>query len=133
MAKIAKMAIYGPYGHEQRLNQYARYGYPGKEHTNTNSIVLRSAQSDIPIRSYDCFTILGQFYIVKMAIFDQFYHHRKEWSYRDFKNIFGNGMSWGTKWQGVEVARVQSAKLRIALMEHQCDCRKERGVQKEQT
>ena len=25
-------------------------------------------------------------------------------------------MSWGTKWQGVEVARVQSAKLRIALL-----------------
>ena len=38
---------------------------------------------------------------------------------RDFKDIFGNGMSWGTKWQGVEVARVQSAKLRIALPEHQ--------------
>ena len=51
-----------------------------------------------------------------MAISDQFYHHRKEWSYRDFKDIFGNGMSWGTKWQGVEVARVQSAKLRIALL-----------------
>ena len=62
------------------------------------------------------FTILGQFYIVKMAILDQFYHLRKEWIYRDFKNIFGNGMSWGTKWQGVEVARVQSAKLRIALL-----------------
>ena len=51
--------------------------------------------------------IVGQIYIVKMAIFDQFYHHRKEWSYRDFKDIFGNGMSWGTKWRGVEVARVQ--------------------------
>ena len=109
MAILAILAIYGPYGHDQRLNQYARYGYPGKEHTNTNSIVLRSAQSDNPIRSYDCFTILGQIYIVKMAIFDQFYHHRKEWSYRDFKDIFGNGMSWGTKWRRwcVEVARVQ--------------------------
>ena len=116
MAILAILAIYGPYGHDHRPNQYARYGYPGKEHTNTNSIVLRSAQSDIPIRSYAFFTILGQFYIVKMAIFDQFYHHRKEWCYRDFKNIFGNGMSWGAKWQGVEVARVQSAKLRIALI-----------------
>ena len=71
--------------------------------------MLRSAQSDIPIRSYDCFTILGQIYIVKMAIFDQFYHHQKESSYRDFKDTFRNGMSWGTKWQGVEVARVQIA------------------------
>ena len=41
----------------------------------------------------DCFTILGQIYIVKMAIFDQFYQHRKELSYRDFKGIFGNGMA----------------------------------------
>ena len=60
MAILAILAIYGPYGHDQHLNQYARYGYPGKEHTNTNSIVLRSAQSDNPIRSYDCFTILGR-------------------------------------------------------------------------
>ena len=55
--------------------------------------MLISAQSDIPIKSYDCFKILGQIYIVKMAVFDQFYQHRKEWSYRDFKDIFGNGMA----------------------------------------
>ena len=87
------MSIYGPYGHDQRLNQYARYGYPGKELKHTNSTVKTSAQLDIPIKSYACFTILGQIYIVKMAIFDQFYRHRKEWSYRDFKDIFGNGMA----------------------------------------
>ena len=77
---MAKMAIYGPYDHVQRQYQYARYGYPGKEHINTNSTMLISAQSDIPIKSYDCFKILGQIYIVKMAIFDQFYQHRKELS-----------------------------------------------------
>ena len=71
--------------------------------------MLISAQLDIPIKSYDCFTILGQIYIVKMAIFDQFYQHRKEWSYRDFKDIFGNGMAWGPTWEHVEVATVQSA------------------------
>ena len=73
MAKMAKMAVYGPYGHDQLLNQYARYGYPGKEHKNTNSTMLIPAQSDIPIKSFDCFSILGQIYIVKMAIFDQIY------------------------------------------------------------
>ena len=78
MAKMAKMAIYGPYDHVQRQYQYARYGYPGKEGINTILTVLISAQSDIPLKSYDCFTILDQIYIVKMAIFDQFYHHRKE-------------------------------------------------------
>jgi len=49
--------------------------------------VLISAQSDIPPTSCACFKILGQIYIVKMAIFDQFYLHRKEWSYRDFKDL----------------------------------------------
>ena len=47
--------------------------------------------------------------------FDQFYQHRKELSYRDFKGIFENGMAWGTKWEHVEVATVQSVRLRIAL------------------
>ena len=64
--------------------------------------VLISAQLDIPLISYDCFKILGPIYIVKMAILDQFYRHRKEWSYRDLKYLFGNGMARGTKWEHVE-------------------------------
>ena len=40
-------------------------------------------------------------YIVKMAMLDQIYHHRKEWSYRYFKDLFGNGMAVGTKWEHV--------------------------------
>ena len=47
----------------------------------TNGLILSSAQSDIPLKSYDCFMILGQIYIVKMDIYDQFYQHRKELSY----------------------------------------------------
>ena len=58
--------------------------------------VLISAQSDIQLKSYDSFTILGQIYIVKTAIFDQFYRHQKEWSYIDFKDLLGNGMARGT-------------------------------------
>ena len=102
---MAILAIYGQYGHDHQPNQYARYGYPGKELKLTNSTVKISAYSDIQKKSYGSFEIEGQIYIV----FDQFYRHRKEWSYRDFKDIFGNGMSWGTKWRGVEVARVQIA------------------------
>ena len=63
--------------------------------------------------------ILGQLYIVKMAIFDQIYQHRKELTYRDFKDLFGNGMAWGTKWEHVEVATVQSVRLGIALLPQQ--------------
>ena len=32
--------------------------------------------------------------------------HRKEWSYNDFKDLFGNGMARGPKWEHVEVAQV---------------------------
>ena len=115
MAKMAIWAIYSPYGHDQRLNQYARYGYPGKELKHTNSTVKTSAQLDIPIKSYACFTILGQIYIVKMAIFDQFYHHRKEWSYSDFKDIFGNGMACGQRWQHGRTLILTLVFIRIAL------------------
>ena len=41
-----------------------------------------------------------------MAIFDQFYQHQKELSYRDFKDLFENGMAWGPKWEHEEVAQV---------------------------
>ena len=58
------------------------------------------------------FTILGQIYIVKMAIFDQISRHRRKLSYNDFKDIFG------TNWKGVKVATVATAKLRIALIQH---------------
>ena len=34
--------------------------------------------------------VLSQNYIVKMAIFDLKYRHRKELRYRNFKDIFGN-------------------------------------------
>ena len=69
--------------------------------------VLISAQSDIQLKSYDSFTILGQIFIVKTAIFDQFYRHQKEWSYIDFKDLLGNGMARGTKWEQGEAAQVE--------------------------
>ena len=92
---MAILAIYGPYGHDQRLNQYARYGYPGKELKHTNST--------------------SQIYIVKMAIFYQFYLHRKEWSYRDFKDIFENGMACGQRWQHGITWMLTLVFIRIAL------------------
>ena len=33
--------------------------------------------------------------------------HWKEWSNREFENIFRNGMAWGAKLEHVEVATVQ--------------------------
>ena len=48
---------------------------------------------------------MGQFCFLIMAIFDQFYQHRKELSYSYFKDLFGNGMAWGPKWEHVEVAQ----------------------------
>ena len=32
----AILAIYGPCGYDHQPNQYARYGYPGKEQEHTN-------------------------------------------------------------------------------------------------
>ena len=37
--KWPNRAIYDPYGHDHRLNRYTRYGYLGKEQTNTNSTI----------------------------------------------------------------------------------------------
>ena len=68
----------------------------------TNMPVIGIQGKSRDIQTQPCFTILGQVYIVKMVIFDQFYHHRKEWSYRDLKYLFGNGMARGTKWEHVE-------------------------------
>ena len=37
------------------------------------------------------------------------YRHRKEKSYRGSRDSFGNGMTRGTTWEGVEVAIMRSA------------------------
>ena len=37
------------------------------------------------------------------------YHHRKEKSYRGSTGSFGNGMTRGTTWEGVEVAKMNNA------------------------
>jgi len=83
---------------------------------SAGSTMLMSAQSDIPMGGYDCFGILGQIYIVKVAIFDQFCQHRKELSWSENGSSFGSGMAWGPRWEHVEVATVQSARLRIGLL-----------------
>ena len=112
---LAILAIYGPYGHGRRPNQYARYGYPGKEQSNTNSTMQLSAKSDNPIKSYGCFKVLIQNYIVKMAILDQKYRHWKELSYREFKHIFGNGMACGQRWQHGKTQILTLVFIRITL------------------
>ena len=113
--KWPKRAIYGPCGHDHRPNQYVRYGYPGKEQTNTNTTIQISALLDIIIKSYGCFTVLSQNYIVKMAILDQKYRHWKELSYREFKHIFGNGMACGQRWQHGKTQILTLVFIRITL------------------
>ena len=41
------------------------------------------------------------------------YHHRKEKSYIGSRDCFGNGMTRGTTWEGVE-----AAKMKIAPKKH---------------
>ena len=82
---MAKMAIYGPYGHVQQQYKFTCYGYPWKEGINTILTMLISAQLDTPLKSYGRFKILGQIYPLKKAIFDQFYQHRKELSYSNLR------------------------------------------------
>ena len=45
------------------------------------------------------------------------YHHRKEKSYRGSRDSFGNGMTRGTTWEGVQYLIVTKVKISIALME----------------
>ena len=52
-----------------------------------------------------------------MAVFDLFYQHRKEWSYRDFKDLFGNGMAVGTKWEGGQVSMVKNRSTVVTITE----------------
>ena len=60
--------------------------------------------------------VLSQNYIVKMAIFVQKYHHQKELSYGDFKDIFGNGMASGQRWQYGKPLILTLVFIRIALL-----------------
>ena len=53
--------------------------------------------------------ILGLFSIKFLIVKLKIYHHRKEKSYSGSRDSFGNGMTRGTTWEGVEVATVQSA------------------------
>ena len=51
--------------------------------------------------------ILGPFSIIFPIVTFKIYHHRKEKSYRGPREVFGNGMTKGTTWEGVEVAEVE--------------------------
>ena len=53
--------------------------------------------------------ILGPFSIKFPIVTLKIYHHRKEKSYRRSRDSFGNGMTRGTTWEGVEVAKMKSA------------------------
>ena len=44
------------------------------------------------------------------------YHHRKEKSYIGSRDSFGNGMTRGTTWEGVEYLVLTEVQIRIALM-----------------
>ena len=46
------------------------------------------------------------------------YHHRKEMSYRGSWDSFGNGMTRGTTWEGVDYLAVTKVQTRIALPGH---------------
>ena len=55
-----------------------------------------------------------------MTIFDQKYRHRNELSYRDFKDIFGNGMACGQRWQHGRTLILTLVFIRIALASYSC-------------
>ena len=60
--------------------------------------------------------VLSQNYIVKIAIFDQKCRHRKEFSYRNFKDTFGNGMACGQRLQHGKTLILTLVFIRIILV-----------------
>ena len=53
--------------------------------------------------------MLGPFPIKFPIVTLKIYNHWKEKSYRGPMEVFGNGMTRGTTWEGVEVAIMKSA------------------------
>ena len=53
--------------------------------------------------------MLGPFPIKFPTVTPKIYHHGKEMSYRGPMEVFGNGMTRGTTWEGVEVTKMKSA------------------------
>ena len=60
--------------------------------------------------------MLGPFSIKFPIVMLKIYHHRKEKSYRGSRDSFGNGMTRGTTWEGVEYFVVTKVKISIALL-----------------
>ena len=46
------------------------------------------------------------------------YQHRKEKSYRGSRDSFGNGMTRGTTWEGVEYLVATKVKISITLLKY---------------
>ena len=59
--------------------------------------------------------LLGPFSIKFPIVTLKTYHHRKEKIYRGSRDSFGNGMTRGTTWEGVEYLVVTKVQIRIAL------------------
>ena len=59
--------------------------------------------------------MLGPFSIKFPIVMLKIYHHRKENSYRGSRDSFGNGMTRGTTWEGVEYLVVTKVFCRIGL------------------
>ena len=62
--------------------------------------------------------ILNPFSIKSLIVTFKTYHHRKENNNRGSRDSFGNGMTRGTTWEGVEYLVVTKVQIRIALMCH---------------
>ena len=60
--------------------------------------------------------ILGPFFFNFSIVALKIYHLRKEKSYRGSRDSFGNGMTSGTTWEGVEYLVVTKVKISIALL-----------------
>ena len=60
--------------------------------------------------------ILGPFPIKLPIVTLKIYHHRKEKSYIGSRDSFGNGMTRGTTWEGVEYLVLTKVQIRIALL-----------------
>ena len=61
--------------------------------------------------------IIGPFPIKFPIVTLKIYHHRKEKSYRGPMEVFGNGMTRGTTWEGVKYLVLTKVQIRITLPE----------------
>ena len=77
---------------------------------------LRLTKNPLKSEFFKDIFMLGPFSIKCPIVSLKIYHHRKEKSYRGSRDSFGNSMTRGTTWEGVEYFVVAMVKITIALV-----------------